>query len=238
MNFITTIQNQESSTVTALENSVDLLISSLNSCIAKVGLNQGTIANYESNSFYTDKDVYTLANISQVFYQQHEDNKDVYEAMLEAEQDLKDAAQERETQGIWKTVGGVVLVVVGGACIIGTGGAASLVVATAEGIVGTGTTIFGASAMIPIGQAASAGKLTFRSGATIVAKEGIATAAGAGAQKYTTDLTGNQATGMIAGMAASMATAQGLKGIGAGVKKLAKPKFGDVQVYFVFQVFL
>ncbi|WP_075679703.1 TNT domain-containing protein [Roseburia sp. 831b] len=153
----------------------------------------------------------------------------------------------------------------------------SLVVATAEGIVGTGTTIFGiadsaegaqdiyygsigdidstavndlkdvvfqgneeayyltesvfafaASAMIPIGQAASAGNLTFRSGATIVAKEGIATAAGAGAQKYTTDLTGNQTAGMIAGMAASMATAKGLNGIEAGAKKLAKPKLGDV----------
>ena len=81
--------------------------------------------------------------------------------------------------------------------------------------------------MIPIGQAASAGKLTFRSGATIVAKEGIATAAGAGAQKYTTDLTGNQTAGMIAGMAASMATAQGLNGIEAGAKRLAKPKLGD-----------
>ena len=94
MNFITTIQNQESSTVTALENSVDLLISSLNSCIAKVGLNQGTIANYESNGFYTDKDVYALANISELFYQQHEDNKDVYDAICEAEQNLKDAAEE------------------------------------------------------------------------------------------------------------------------------------------------
>ena len=92
LNFITTIQNQESSTVTALENSVDLLISSLNSCIAKVGLNQGTIANYESNSFYTDKDVYALANISELFYQQHEDNKDVYDAICEAEQNLKDTA--------------------------------------------------------------------------------------------------------------------------------------------------
>ena len=39
-------------------------------------------------------------------------------------------------------------------------------------------------------------------------------------------------------MAASMATAKGLNGIEAGVKKLAKPKLGDVQVYFVFQVFL
>ncbi|MCI5917867.1 MAG: hypothetical protein MRZ75_00850 [Roseburia sp.] len=100
LNFITTIQNQESSTVTVLENFVELLLSSLNTCIAKIGLNTAAIANYESNSFYTDKDVYTLANISQVFYQQHEDNKDVYEAMLEAEQNLKDAAQERETQGI------------------------------------------------------------------------------------------------------------------------------------------
>ena len=277
MNFITTIQNQESSTVTALENSVDLLISSLNSCIAKVGLNQGTIANYESNSFYTDKDVYALANISELFYQQHEDNKDVYDAICEAEQNLKDAAEERETQGVWKTVAGVVLVGVGVACIIATAGAASPIVAAVGVAVGTGTTIFGvadsaegaqdiyygsigdidstavndlkyvvfqgneeayyltesvfafaASAMIPIGQAASAGNLTFRSGATIVAKEGIATAAGAGAQKYTTDLTGNQTAGMIAGMEASMATAKGLNGIEAGAKKLAKPKLGDV----------
>ena len=281
MNFITTIQNQESSTVTALENSVDLLISSLNSCIAKVGLNQGTIANYESNSFYTDKDVYALANISELFYQQHEDNKDVYDAICEAEQNQKDAAEERETQGVWKTVAGVVLVGVGVACIIATAGAASPIVAAVGVAMGTGMTIYGvadsaegaqdiyygiyygsigdidstavndlkyavfqgneeayyltesvfalaASAMIPIGQAASAGNLTFRSGATIVAKEGIATAAGAGAQKYTTDLTGNQTAGMIAGMAASMATAKGLNGIEAGAKKLAKPKLGDV----------
>ena len=277
LNLITEVQNHESSTVTALENSVDLLLSRLNTCIAKIGLNRAAIASYESNSFYTDKDVYALANISELFYQQHEDNKEVYDAICEAEQNLKDAAEERETQGVWKTVAGVGLLVVGGVCIVASWGAATPVVAAAEGIVGTGTTIFGvadsaegaqdiyygsigdidstavndlkdvvfqgneeayyltesvfafaASAMIPIGQAASAGKLTFRSGATIVAKEGIATAAGAGAQKYTTDLTGNQAAGMIAGMAASMATAQGLNGIEAGVKKLAKPKLGDV----------
>lgn len=33
---------------------------------------------------------------------------------------------------------------------------------------------------------------------------------------------------MLAGMAASMATAKGLNGIEAGAKKLAKPKLGDV----------
>ena len=277
LNLITEVQSHESSTVTALENSVELLLSSLNTCIAKIGLNTAAIASYESNSFYTDKDVYALANISELFYQQHEDNKDVYDAICEAEQNLKDAAEERETQGVWKTVAGVGLLVVGGVCIVASWGTATPIVAAAEGIVGTGTTIFGvadsaegaqdiyygsigdidstavndlkyvvfqgneeayyltesvfafaASAMIPIGQAASAGNLTFRSGATIVAKEGIATAAGAGAQKYTTDLTGNQTAGMIAGMAASMATAKGLNGIEAGAKKLAKPKLGDV----------
>ena len=221
--------------------------------------------------------MYALANISELFYQQHEDNKDVYDAICEAEQNLKDAAEERETQGVWKTVAGVVLVGVGVACIIATAGAASPIVAAVGVAMGTGMTIYGvadsaegaqdiyygsigdidstavndlkyvvfqgneeayyltesvfafaASAMIPIGQAASAGNLTFRSGATIVAKEGIATAAGAGAQKYTTDLTGNQTAGMLAGMAASMATAKGLNGIEAGAKKLAKPKLGDV----------
>ena len=45
--------------------------------------------------------------------------------------------------------------------------------------------------MIPIGQASTAGNLTFKSTATIVAKEGISMGAGAGAQKITTDVTGN-----------------------------------------------
>ena len=277
MNFITTIQNQESSTVTALENSVDLLISSLNSCIAKVGLNQGTIANYESNSFYTDKDVYALANISELFYQQHEDNKDVYDAICEAEQNQKDAAEERETQGVWKTVAGVVLVGVGVACIIATAGAASPIVAAVGVAMETGMTIYGvadsaegaqdiyygstgdidstavngikdglfqgnedayyltenafafaASAMIPIGHASTAGNLTFKSTATIVAKEGISMGAGAGAQKITTDVTGNDTAGMVAGMVASGVSAKCLNGIEAEANKLAKPKLGDV----------
>ena len=55
---------------------------------------------------------------------------------------------------------------------------------------------FAASAMIPIGQASTAGNLTFKSTATIVAKEGISMGAGAGAQKLTTDVTGNDTAGM------------------------------------------
>ena len=50
--------------------------------------------------------------------------------------------------------------------------------------------------MIPIGRASTAGNLTFKSTATIVAKECISMGAGAGAQKITTDVTGNDTAGM------------------------------------------
>ena len=83
-----------------------------------------------------------------------------------------------------------------------------------------------ASAMIPIGQASTAGNLTFKSTATIVAKEGISMGAGAGAQKITTDVTGNDTAGMVAGMVASGVTAKGLNGIEAEANKLAKAPKG------------
>ena len=78
--------------------------------------------------------------------------------------------------------------------------------------------------MIPIGQASTAGNLTFKSTATIVAKEGISM--GAGAQKITTDVTGNDTAGMVVGMVASGVTAKGLNGIEAEANKLAKAPKG------------
>ena len=88
------------------------------------------------------------------------------------------------------------------------------------------TFAFAVSAMIPIGQASTAGNLTFKSTATIVAKEGISMGAGAGAQKITTDVTGNDTAGMVAGMVASGVTAKGLNGIEAEANKLAKAPKG------------
>ena len=85
---------------------------------------------------------------------------------------------------------------------------------------------FASSAMIPIGQASAAGYLTFRSGASIVAKEGISMVAGAGAQSATTKLTGNQTAEMVAGMVTSGVTAKGLNGIEAEANKLAKAPKG------------
>ena len=72
---------------------------------------------------------------------------------------------------------------------------------------------FAASAFIPISQASVAGNLTFRSGSTIVAKEGISMAAGELASAATMNVTGNQTASMLAGMLAGGVTAQGLNGL-------------------------
>ena len=275
--LVSNVNSYERENVVRLENSVELLLENLQSCLSKIGLSQCAIESYETGSFITGKDAGTLNTGIKIFGDLHEKNKEAYDEIYETEQKIKDEAEKRKTQGIWRMVGGAVLIATGVACIVLTGGAAIPIVADVAVAVGSGTAVFGAadaiegtqdiyygstgdidstavngikddlfqgnedayyltenafafasSAMIPIGTASKAGELTFRSGATIIAKEGISTAAGAGAQKVTTDLTGNQTAGMLAGMAASAATAKGLNGIEAGAKKLEKSKLGDV----------
>ena len=72
---------------------------------------------------------------------------------------------------------------------------------------------FASSAFIPISQAARVGNLTFRSGVTTVAKEGIAMMAGAGASDVTMRVTGSQTASVVAGMLTSWGTGQGLNGV-------------------------
>ena len=275
--LVSNVNSYERENVVRLENSVELLLENLQSCLSKIGLSQCAIESYETGSFITGKDAGTLNTGIKIFGDLHEKNKEAYDEIYETEQKIKDEAEKRKTQGIWRTVGGAVLIATGAACIVLTGGAAIPIVADVAVAVGSGTAVFGAadaiegtqdiyygstgdidstavngikddlfqgnedayyltenafafaaSAMIPIGQASTAGNLTFKSTATIVAKEGISMGAGAGAQKITTDVTGNDTAGMVAGMVASGMTAKGLNGIEAEANKLAKPKLGDV----------
>ena len=273
--LVSNVNSYERENVVRLENSVELLLENLQSCLSKIGLSQGAIESYETGSFITGKDAGTLNTGIKIFGDLHEKNKEAYDEIYETEQKIKDEAEKRKTQGIWRTVGGAVLIATGVACIVLTGGAAIPIVADVAVAVGSGTAVFGAadaiegtqdiyygstgdidstavngikddlfqgnedayyltenafafaaSAMIPIGQASTAGNLTFKSTATIVAKEGISMGAGAGAQKITTDVTGNDTAGMAAGMVASGVTAKGLNGIEAGANKLAKAPKG------------
>ena len=275
--LVSNVNSYERENVVRLENSVELLLENLQSCLSKIGLSQGAIESYKTGSFITGKDAGALNTGIKIFGDLHEKNKEAYDEIYETEQKIKDEAEKRKTQGIWRTVGGAVLIATGVACIVLTGGAAIPIVADVAVAVGSGTAVFGAadaiegtqdiyygstgdidstavngikddlfqgnedayyltenafafaaSAMIPIGQASTAGNLTFKSTATIVAKEGISMGAGAGAQKITTDVTGNDTAGMVAGMVASGVTAKGLNGIEAEANKLAKPKLGDV----------
>ena len=269
--LVSNVNSYERENVVRLENSVELLLENLQSCLSKIGLSQGAIEIYETGSFITGKDAGTLNTGIKIFGDLHEKNKEAYDEIYETEQKIKDEAEKRKTQGIWRMVGGAVLIATGVACIVLTGGAAIPIVADVAVAVGSGTAVFGAadaiegtqdiyygstgdidstavngikddlfqgnedayyltenafafaaSAMIPIGQASTAGNLTFKSTATIVAKEGISMGAGAGAQKITTDVTGNDTAGMVAGMVASGVTAKGLNGIEAEANKLAK----------------
>ena len=273
--LVSNVNSYERENVVRLENSVELLLENLQSCLSKIGLSQGAIESYETGSFITGKDAGTLNTGIKIFGDLHEKNKEAYDEIYETEQKIKDEAEKRKTQGIWRTVGGAVLIATGVACIVLTGGAATPVVADVAVAVGSGTAVFGAadaiegtqdiyygstgdidstavngikddlfqgnedayyltenafafaaSAMIPIGHASTAGNLTFKSTATIVAKEGISMGAGAGAQKITTDVTGNDTAGMVAGMVASGVTAKGLNGIEAEANKLAKAPKG------------
>ena len=273
--LVSNVNSYERENVVRLENSVELLLENLQSCLSKIGLSQCAIESYETGSFITGKDAGTLNTGIKIFGDLHEKNKEAYDEIYETEQKIKDEAEKRKTQGIWRTVGGAVLIATGAACIVLTGGAATPVVADVAVAVGSGTAVFGAadaiegtqdiyygstgdidstavngikddlfqgnedayyltenafafaaSAMIPIGQASTAGNLTFKSTATIVAKEGISMGAGAGAQKITTDVTGNDTAGMVAGMVASGVTAKGLNGIEAEANKLAKAPKG------------
>ena len=273
--LVSNVNSYERENVVRLENSVELLLENLQSCLSKIGLSQCAIENYETGSFITGKDAGALNTGIKIFGDLHEKNKEAYNEIYETEQKIKDEAEKRKTQGIWRTVGGAVLIATGAACIVLTGGAATPIVADIAVAAGSGTAVFGAadaiegtqdiyygstgdidstavngikddlfqgnedayyltenafafvaSAMIPIGQASTAGNLTFKSTATIVAKEGISMGAGAGAQKITTDVTGNDTAGMVAGMVASGMTAKGLNGIEAEANKLAKAPKG------------
>lgn len=142
VDLIANISQQESSTVLTLENSTEVLVSSLKICIAKVGTNWSDIQNYTSNSFFSDKDVYALAYLSQAFYEQHEENKEIFDEIWDVEAQIAAEAEARKTEGIWKTVGGVALVAAGVACIIFTAGAATPIV-VAGVVAGGGTIGFG-----------------------------------------------------------------------------------------------
>ena len=143
--LVSNVNSYERENVVRLENSVELLLENLQSCLSKIGLSQCAIESYETGSFITGKDAGALNTGIKIFGDLHEKNKEAYDEIYETEQKIKDEAEKRKTQGIWRTVGGAVLIATGAACIVLTGGAATPVVADVAVAVGSGTAVFGAA---------------------------------------------------------------------------------------------
>ena len=143
--LVSNVNSYERENVVRLENSVELLLENLQSCLSKIGLSQGAIESYETGSFITGKDAGALNTGIKIFGDLHEKNKEAYDEIYETEQKIKDEAEKRKTQGIWRMVGGAVLIATGAACIVLTGGAATPVVADVAVAVGSGTAVFGAA---------------------------------------------------------------------------------------------
>ncbi|CUN30450.1 T7SS effector LXG polymorphic toxin [Agathobacter rectalis] len=143
--LVSNVNSYERENVVRLENSVELLLENLQSCLSKIGLSQCAIESYETGSFITGKDAGALNTGIKIFGDLHEKNKEAYDEIYETEQKIKDEAEKRKTQGIWRMVGGAVLIATGAACIVLTGGAAIPIVADVAVAVGSGTAVFGAA---------------------------------------------------------------------------------------------
>ena len=105
-----------------MENTTDVLIRQLKAVNKKIGVDWDKIKEYKPNSIYQDGDVYALSYASQLIYEQHESLEDIYEDIWEMEDKLEEMADERETAGIWKTVGGTAMIVTGTVAIIALAG--------------------------------------------------------------------------------------------------------------------
>lgn len=143
--LVSNVNSYERENVVRLENSVELLLENLQSCLSKIGLSQCAIESYETGSFITGKDAGALNTGIKILGDLHEKNKEAYDEIYETEQKIKDEAEKRKTQGIWRTVGGAVLIATGAACIVLTGGAATPIVVDVAVAVGSGTAVFGAA---------------------------------------------------------------------------------------------
>ena len=102
--LVSNVNSYERENVVRLENSVELLLENLQSCLSKIGLSQGAIESYETGSFITGKDAGALNMGIKIFGDLHEKNKEAYDEIYETEQKIKDEAEKRKTQGIWRTL--------------------------------------------------------------------------------------------------------------------------------------
>ena len=150
----TNISDFESNTVTSIDNSIEtlmaLFIKSLESLFvpSQVEPNRYVAGTFGENP-YAAAEIY----MNELLQENHDSNIEILDAIWDQETELHKMAEDRKVMGIWKAVGGGVLIVVGALCIVATCGAGTpLVLGIAGGVAGGGTAIFGTVDLIEGGQ--------------------------------------------------------------------------------------
>ena len=158
--LVTNISEHESNTKTYSLVDLESMISALKLSV-DTWANQGRkpIDQYEPGSISQESSTQILALAATPVISFRQENSEQLEAAWASEEYYAfTLPQQRETQGVWQAIGGVVLVVVGVTCIVATAGAATpLVIAGA--VAGGGTVLFGGAEIIEGGQNAYYGSI-------------------------------------------------------------------------------
>lgn len=147
------INSFEESTVQSLEDSTKIMIENFRAVMGLI--NQMTFFDKDSyipGSVSSQTNFYLMGQISDIMVENHNENAELLKVIMENETALKEAAEARETRGIWAVIGGVTLIVTGTACIFFTAGASSTLIAAGGFLIGGTTTIFGVADVIEGGQ--------------------------------------------------------------------------------------
>ena len=138
---MTEIEEYEKTTacgITKLESFLD----TIRSCVAEIESGQFQIIGYSAGAFLSRPEVVQGLGVIKKRREFQRDNKELLDQIWADEAELKRLSDERKEEGVWKTIGGVTLVVVGIVCIAASAGAATPVFIVAAAA-GSGTVAFG-----------------------------------------------------------------------------------------------
>ena len=138
---MTEIEEYEETTacgITKLESFLD----TIRSCVAEIESGQFQIIGYSAGAFLSRPEVVQGLGVIKKRREFQRDNKELLDQIWADEAELKRLSDERKEEGVWKTIGGVTLVVVGIVCIAASAGAATPVFIVAAAA-GSGTVAFG-----------------------------------------------------------------------------------------------
>ena len=142
----------ESNTVTTLNNSIEPLMALFMKSLESLFVPRQVVPDtYVTGTFAQNQYTTDVMKKNKFFQEEHASKAKALDELWKKEKELHEAVEKEKTQGIWKVIGGLVLIGVGVACIVCTAGAATPIVVGGV-VAGSGTALFGSADLIEGGQ--------------------------------------------------------------------------------------